>query len=587
MELVEMVRSASFLTGTLVCAALAVYFLHAFLRKRLRASSWWATGFSLLTCGISAMTVIALYGSHRIQVVLAFVLTVVAASVAFFYYAASLHFFHKTSFFRKRFTVIFFGVSLVLFLLPLYLFTEERTVALAGSSEIALFVVAFLAIVVLFTYIVRNVLKKYHCRRTVALQSLAWWIVVLWSLSIVLFWESATAIGLVFVLGLLGFLLLLYGCKGGDTTGKEDMGEEKELYIQEIYGVKDKIKREADYARKKLNDGMQKIGDALAYTVIERDFAVRWADIPQKKVEKLTKELELETLRDSIKDKMVSRASAIGREEDKLVVHLVELAENALEFAISGYVADDPQPTYDRVPLYVICAEMSVHSTNTSQEVQESAGSGKIERLATLAFFKNSTDKDLKEICCELVMSVCDVENLAVTEYKWEKLEKNQHPGGFIGHTYNILRHYDMQIAEEAEKAESKKAETREDETKKAETKKDETKKDETREAEAEKEKYPHSEDFREEYQDKADDLWEKAKDLRTRADEFLKEIKYPKAEAVSSKNPQSTSSATNEQEEGNITSYLSEAIDLLQHASKLISSASETVEDYRKGLTY
>ncbi|KYK32110.1 MAG: hypothetical protein HXS46_08610 [Theionarchaea archaeon] len=560
MELVEMVRSASFVTSTLVCAALAIYFLHAFLRKRLRASSWWATGFSLLTCGISAMTVIALYGSNRIQVVLAFVLTFVAASVAFFYYAASLHFFHKTSFFRKQFTVILFGVFLVLFLLPLYLFPEERTVALVGSSEIALFVVAFLAIAVLFTYIVRNVLKKFHCRRIVALQSLAWWIVALWSLCIVLFWESAIAIGLVFVLSLLGFLLLLYGCKGGDIVGKEDMDEEKELYIQEIYGVRDKIKREADYARKKLNDGMQKIGDALVYTVTERDFAGLWADIPKEKIEKLTKELE--TLRDSTKDKMVSRASAIGREEDKLVVHLVELAENVLEFAISGYVADDPQPTYDRVPLYVICAEMSIHSSNTSQEVQESAGSGKIERLATLAFFKNSTDKDLKEICCELVISVCDVENLAVTEYKWEGLRENQHPGGFIGHTYNILRHYDMQIAE---------------------TKKDEAKKDE-----AEKEEYPHSEDFRDEYQEKADELWEKARDLRTRADELLKEVKYPKTEADNSENPQQTSAATNSgQKDENITSYLSEAIDLLQHASKLIFCASETVEDYRKGLTY
>ena len=76
-------------------------------------------------------------------------------------------------------------------------------------------------------------------------------------------------------------------------------------------------------------------------------------------------------------------------------------------------------------------------------EAVEPAVSVKIEKLATLTFFRRSIDRDMIETCCELVMGVCDMENDAVTEIKWEKLPDREHPRGMIGYTYNILRYYD------------------------------------------------------------------------------------------------------------------------------------------------
>ena len=217
MEPIEMIELVCYAISLIACAVLAVYFLRKVQTERTRAFLWWAVGFVLVALGTLVITGVALYGVHRILVMLAFAFA--AASVAFLYYAASWRFFDETSFFRGKFAVILFVVSFVLFLLPLYYLPEEHAARIVESPAMILFVAAFLVIAVLFSRfavsferITREVSEKKIERRLGALQSLVW-ILPVWSLCIALFWGSATAVGLVFVLSLLGYTLLLYGCK--------------------------------------------------------------------------------------------------------------------------------------------------------------------------------------------------------------------------------------------------------------------------------------------------------------------------------------------------------------------------------------
>jgi len=224
---IEVTRLASYATCIIACAVLAVYFLRAFLNKRLRAFLWWATGFSLLACGILATAVGAFYGFHKILGMVTFVL--VAVSVTFLYYAASLHFLDRKSFFREKFTVILFVVSFVLFVLPVYFLSEEYMSRIVESQVIVLFVFAFLVLAVLFNQFVERLSKKYCCKRRGALQSLAWWMISFGSLCVALFYGSVVMVGLVLVLSVCGFVLLLYGCNGGVNMKVAFIEEDKEL----------------------------------------------------------------------------------------------------------------------------------------------------------------------------------------------------------------------------------------------------------------------------------------------------------------------------------------------------------------------
>ncbi|KYK30681.1 MAG: hypothetical protein AYK19_17975 [Theionarchaea archaeon DG-70-1] len=222
-----MIQLASHAASVIACAVLAAYFLRAFLNKRLRTSLWWAAGFSLFAIGIVVMTGGVLYGFRTIFVMLAF--AVVAASVAFFYYAASLHFLDRKSFFREKFTVILFVVSFVLFVLPVYFLSEEYMSRIVESQVIVLFVFAFLVLAVLFNQFVERLSKKYCCKRRGALQSLAWWMISFGSLCVALFYGSVVMVGLVLVLSVCGFVLLLYGCNGGVNMKVAFIEEDKEL----------------------------------------------------------------------------------------------------------------------------------------------------------------------------------------------------------------------------------------------------------------------------------------------------------------------------------------------------------------------
>jgi len=304
---IEVTRLASYATCIIACAVLAVYFLRAFLNKRLRAFLWWATGFSLLACGILATAVGAFYGFHKILGMVTFVL--VAVSVTFLYYAASLLLYGRKSFFREKFTVILFVVSSVLFVLPLYFFSDRYVANIIESPTMVLFAAAFLVLAVLFSFVIKVAVrppKEYLCRRVGALQSLMW-VVAVWSLYIAFLWQSVIAVGLVFVLSLCGFVLLWNICTGGDMVIVEDY---EKVNLLEIDGVEDKIKRVANAAQVRLNDSMQQIGDTLLMLRIENEKEPKTKEIEARLSEM---DLEGEDLMEQIAQEV---RSVLEREKD-------------------------------------------------------------------------------------------------------------------------------------------------------------------------------------------------------------------------------------------------------------------------------
>jgi len=495
METTEMTQLV-FYISILVCAAIAVYFLRGFLsNRRLRASLWWATGFLLFAFGILAMTVATVYGFHRILVVLTFAF--VAASVTFLYYAASLLFFSRKSFFREKFAVILFAVSVFLFSLPVYL-SEEHTAEIMRSSMIALFAVAFLVIAVLFSLfnqVARPLRGGHPCRTLGALQSLAWWIIAVWSLCFALFWGSIIVIGSIFGLSSFEFILLLYGCKGGDIVkiGKEDYN----LNVQKVNGIKNKIKLDSDRAQMKLDEAMLKIDNVLLMlTIKEEKHSHNPAPDPKKFA-------------------MVTHISTIGLKEGKLELDAGKLANNSLNLLESLYSGAQPLQK-DEIPF----GQMALHKEILSNKIS----TNEINNLATLTGNNSSTNKNVIEECCDLVISVCNMGRYAVTEEEWDGLPSTEHPGGMIGHTYNILHVCD-------EKATPNTA---------------------------------HAEDFRNEFQGDANEYLGRAENLETEAENLKNGHGTPPSEG----------DATSADE------FLQEAIELLQDAQTLVNRASDFVNN-------
>lgn len=480
-----------FYTSILVCVALAVYFLQGFLsNRRLRASLWWATGFLSFAFGVLAMTVTSVYGFHRILLVLTFAF--IAASVAFLYYAASTLFFYRRSFFREIFTAILFIVSFALFLIPKYLLQEGRMVEIIGSPTIVLFVVAFLVLAVVFNRVVKGMHKRYRCKRFVALQSLTLWIVGVWSLYIASFWGSIMVAGLVSALSLCGFVFIWYKCKGG-----VNMVVNRETYIQQINGVESMINLGADSARENLDTEAGEISN-LSSTVTLSESYDTWG-------------------------LMVNHTSEIRLKEKDLADDVVELAENVLELVRSA-LGDAASPIdgaqimqIDKIPF----GQMGGHSAILFNRISESAT--EIKTLAGLASPRISNDRALVRSCCNLVILVCDVENLAVTECKWHELSEFKHPGGMIGHTYNILLAY-----------------------------KEKTGKN-------------YAEEFRNRFEQRADSLFGDAGQYRGDAQGLRDNLGDPN---VSPTDKQAADAAA----------YLQDAVNLLNSASELISDASDFV---------
>lgn len=561
MEPTDVIQLVMYATSILVCAALTVYFLREFLNnKRLRVPLWWATGFLLSAFGILVMSVTALYVLHKILVMLAFA-TTTAASFAFLYYAASTLFFCRKSFFKEIFTVILFIVSFVLFLLPEYLHQREHMVGIIRSPMMVLFVVAFLVLALVYTRVVKELHKRYSCKRVVALQSLTVWILGVWSLYIASSWGSIMAVGLVFVLSLVGFILLWYYCIGGDHMSEEDKKEEekyREFCIQSIDGVEYKIKRKADIIRERLHNAMQEIGIALLYTMKTVDetgrnllfaknevdengkyghYTIKPVDKNGRYMTQDVEEAESNFEEQERKNKMVVYASTIGMKEDELVARIVDLMENIFELARSAYEVPNPcgigrvdfslfdggnetdTDGVDTVPLDSACGDAGEESEGT-----QSAVSVNIEKLAKLTFFRSSTDRDMIWTCCDLVIGVCDMENDAVTKIRWEELPREEHPRGMIGHTYNILRYYDEKTKDE---------------------------------------KYTYSQVFREKFQGRADKYLNKSDKLRKDAFEYKVNLQ---------------SNSESKQAEKTIE-FLEDAIDFLKDSIDLLKDASDLIK--------
>lgn len=541
MESIDVIQLLGYISA-LACFAVAGYFLHDAVKKR-RAPLWWAAGFSLSACGSLAMMAVR-YGLDRSYASGAFALF--AAAMAVFYYAASLLFFNRDSFFREKFTVVLFLVSIVLLMLPMYVLPEEHTLNVMKSPAVSLFTVAFLVLAVVFHRvavlcgrIAVGPYKAYICRWLGALLFLVW-ILAVWCLYIALFWGSIIAIGLVFALSSFGFVLLWYRCKGGEKVIEEK--KNGELNIQRIDGMEYKIKIWIGSVRERLNDAMQKAGDALIHTMAAKDekggYVLREGFRNGDQVEtSASRELRR-------KNKMVTYASTIGMKKDELMVHIVELSGNILGLARSFFESSSfhqygeagssrsdkadfsktdgngsliPEGNHHLPPLTAVV-------DLTEEVVMTDGPSGKIKSLATMAFFKSSTDRDMIEACCDLVKAVCDLENKVVTKKKWKKLQDYEHPGGVIGHTYHILLDYGK-----------------------------------------------YAEDFRKEFQERADDLYNGADRLREIADNLMKTLRENKEQAASEQAQDIT------QAEAAIE-RLNGAVALIQNASLLIGDASEFV---------
>lgn len=583
MATIETIQLVGYAISIIVCTVLAAFFLRKFLNKRLKASLWWVLGFSLLACGIAAMAVGAFYGVHIIFVI---AFAFVAASTAFLYYAASLLFLGKESFFREKFTVILFLVSFVLFVLPVYSIFKEYVTTMR-SPTMTLFAVAFLVIAVLFNRTAAKLSEEYLCKVSGALQSLAWWVAAVWSLYIASLWGSITAAGFVFVLSSFEFVLLWYGCKGGDNMDREDHKDAGEVYYQEINGVENKVKLEAHAAQERLNDSMKILGDTLLLLRIEEEKTLTREEImdraskmgierdlrdevcklavdilerkkgPTKKevmaltsetgkedhlVKDVTKFLDdiYEQRKDYTREEMVVRASEIGIKEERLVERVAELTKTTLElvrnfYRLLLYGGSVPYQTdggneeplsggVDKIPYARLGEKAATTYTNVSQHATKI--------IAILARTRESTDRDMIKSCCDLVIDICSLENNAVTEYKWKGLPDDEHPGGMIGYTYNVLNAIDKKPIDK---------------------KPDLLKQNE------------YAQDFRDTFQEKADELFEKTETLRVNATNLVRSL------------PRPPETPTEEQAEL-ASSYLSVTISLLDDASKLLSDASEFI---------
>jgi hypothetical protein len=526
---------------------------------------WWGVGFSLYFCGILVM-IINEYGVHRIFLMLTFAF--VAASVTTFYYAASLTFFEKGSFFREKFWVIFFIVSFGLLLLPLFVLSNEYITSIIQSFTIVFGAAALLVIAVVFNHVVTKCSADPSVRRSGALHPVAWWTASVWGMCIVLFWGWIPVVGVVFVLSLFEFMLLLYDCTGGDNIEEqkpeehiESEQEYREFCIQSINGVEYKIKRKIDIIQEKLNSAMQEIGVALLYTMRAEDETGRHLLYAQDEVK--NGRFGTYTIKEASKsgsylprdpdkaksnyeeqerkNKMVGYASTIGMKEDELLECIVKLMEHVFGLAKGAYRAPTPYRTSNGDPYYLdggneypqtdgintVPLDSACGAAGEEGEGMEPAVSVKLEKLAKYAFFRSSTDMDMIETCCELAIGVCDMENAAVTKIKWEKSPDDEHPRGMIGHTYNILRYYDEKI------------------------------KDET---------YSHSQAFKEEFRIKANQCLDKANTLRESA--FKCKVALQ----------ESSSDHT-----GDAIKFLKDAIDLLKNEVALFQDASHLIKTMLK----
>ncbi|MBU7024706.1 MAG: hypothetical protein HXS40_11120 [Theionarchaea archaeon] len=278
-----------------------------------------------------------------------------------------------------------------------------------------------------------------------------------WRVLAASFW-SWGRIGVLLAVGICGLLLLwavLRMLKGGKKM--VELEEKKELNMLRIQGLEYGVTCKSDSIQMQIKDSMRKISDALIFTLTAKDqagmYQLRNIAEGDEKARSTFEELER-------KNKILTRASSIGIREDELVACITELGKNLSRLVRSAYETpgffhhegsdrgeseansrshadgggEEIDGNHFKPPLISKyaewCKQYSCITGATSREIR---------KLAALALFKNSTDKDMIETCCELVVVCCGLENDVVTEMLWGALNEGDHPGGLIGHTYNIL----------------------------------------------------------------------------------------------------------------------------------------------------
>jgi hypothetical protein len=247
---------------------------------------------------------------------------------------------------------------------------------------------------------------------------------------------------------------------------------------------------------------------------------------------------------DTTKKKMVTRASQLGIEKENLIERVVELVETNIELVRKVYSGAFPPVAdggslrpcqIDEIPYAKMCLQ--------ALKSLQSTGDHEMRVLAMLARTSSSADRDMIINCCGLVIGMCTLENEAVTEYKWNGLEESKHPGGMIGHTYNILRDIDEKIGKEVNKV--------------------------------------YAQKFKEAFQGEADRLFNEAERLRKSALDLINGL--PKKPTTPTEQQAKKEKQAKIEPAPAAATYLKDAVDLLKGASNLLSCASKFVNDPEK----
>jgi hypothetical protein len=218
LETIELIRIACYALNAISCFTLAVYFVREFFTKRLRPSLAWAVGFGSLGVAIIAMAMTTMEVSKSVLTAGFLLSTLTAPSL---YYGASLLFFKEGSFFREKFTVIFYLVVLIVGLTVIVITPVEYLVERLTFIVQPIYLFAYLVIGILFLQVSRRLPTNDPRRRTITLVAAAWGIISFWVAYVLFFLYKYIALeAVVFLIGSVGFLLLLYGMTTGKTSKK-------------------------------------------------------------------------------------------------------------------------------------------------------------------------------------------------------------------------------------------------------------------------------------------------------------------------------------------------------------------------------
>jgi hypothetical protein len=211
----QLILLACYTLDIIALVLLAGYFIREFVAKRLRASLAWGLGFLFFIFVILNLAGLAVGEVSKSTVLFGVILS--SLSLTLYYYGASLLFYGEGSFMREKMTVIIFIIIFGIASSIVYITPAAELAETLRAPFIAMAVLVTLTISVLFYQVSRRLDRADHRRRTVTLVSLAWLVVTIWLCYIGLFWGVYPLLEAgVFVLGSVGFLLLLYGM----TTAK-------------------------------------------------------------------------------------------------------------------------------------------------------------------------------------------------------------------------------------------------------------------------------------------------------------------------------------------------------------------------------